>query len=66
MKIVNNLAKQLEKKKITGYRMSKDLNIPNQTIYAKFLKEDYTPSFKNALIIADYLGLRVDDIWKVK
>lgn len=65
MIIKNNLKQILDNRKITAYKMARDLHIPNQQVYQTFIKPDYVPSLRNAYRIAEYLGLAVDDIWRI-
>ena len=64
MIITNRLKEILDNKKITGYKMAKDLGFSNQQVYQTFIKPDYVPSLRSAYRIANYLGLAVDDIWR--
>lgn len=68
MKLVfsNHLAEIMNKKGVTGYQMSHDLGISNQSIYSKYTKTDYALNIKTALLFADYLGVTLDDLYKLE
>lgn len=56
----------MKEKGVSGYKMSKDLNFKESYIYAKIKKQEYNPNIKNALIIADYLGVNISEIFSIK
>lgn len=61
--IENNLGSILENKKITKYKMSKDLKIHWNTVH-NWTKADNMDS-GDMRICADYLGVDVNEVFKI-
>jgi len=66
IELTNRLKEVMAAKNLSGYRLAKDLRIPNQWVYNEIMRSDHNPALKTALLISDYLGVKVDDIWSLK
>lgn len=58
----NRLKEVLKEKGVTGYRLSKDLHIHENIAYG-YINGLHTPGYDRMLIIANYLKVKVEDIW---
>lgn len=64
--VINHLREVMTAQNITGYKMSFDLNIPNQFIYSYLMRPDYAPNVATALIISEYLKTPITKLFEIK
>lgn len=58
----NKLKKIMKDKDITGYELGKDTGIAISYIYAMLNGDKVNPSTTKITIIADYLGVAIEDL----
>lgn len=64
MNFIETIENQMKSKKITAYKMCKDLNIPAQTITN--WKKGSKPNIDTAIQVIKYLELSADEIFEIK
>lgn len=63
LKVYRKLEKLLSKKGITFYRLSQETGIPTAT-FSEWKKGTYMPKIDKLMLIADYLGISVNELIK--